>query len=140
VNRLKHLTLFALCFFAVAHNVRSGESEKKHSTSTIVISFDGAQPSAIEQLMKGGKLSNDGGFAKLIREGTQAQGMTSVLPTVTATNQITIATGAYPERTNIPANTFHLTDTSLTTTTRVLALQSRPRLFGKRPSGKGKKL
>lgn len=32
-------------------------------------------------------------------------------------NHITIATGAYPERTNIPANTFHLTDTSLTATT-----------------------
>jgi predicted AlkP superfamily phosphohydrolase/phosphomutase len=43
--------------------------------------------------------------------------MTSVLPTVTATSHITLATGAYPERTNIPANTFHLTDTSLTTTT-----------------------
>ena len=35
--------------------------------------------------------------------------MTAVLPTVTATNHITLATGAYPERTNIPANTFHLT-------------------------------
>jgi predicted AlkP superfamily pyrophosphatase or phosphodiesterase len=43
--------------------------------------------------------------------------MTAVLPTVTATNHITLATGAYPERTNIPANTFHLTDTPLTATT-----------------------
>ena len=42
--------------------------------------------------------------------------MTSVLPTVTATNHISIATGAYPERTNIPANTFHDTKTSLTAT------------------------
>ena len=43
--------------------------------------------------------------------------MTAVLLTVTATNHITLATGAYPERTNIPANTFHLTDTPLTATT-----------------------
>src|SRR5262245_64036931 len=45
--------------------------------------------------------------------------MTSVLPTDTATNPISIATRAYPERTNIPANTFHDIDikTSLTATT-----------------------
>ena len=43
--------------------------------------------------------------------------MTSVLPTVTATNHITLATGAYPERTNIPANTLHNTETPLTVTT-----------------------
>ena len=43
--------------------------------------------------------------------------MTSVLPTVTATNHVAIATGAYPERTNIPANTLHNTETPLTATT-----------------------
>jgi predicted AlkP superfamily pyrophosphatase or phosphodiesterase len=82
--------------------------DKSSSTPTILISFDGAQPQVIEKLLQSGKLPADGGFAKLISEGTQAQGMTAVLPTVTATNRITLATGAYPERTNIPANTFHL--------------------------------
>lgn len=91
--------------------------DKSSSTPTILISFDGAQPQVIEKLLQSGKLPANGGFAKLISEGTQAQGMTAVLPTVTATNHITLATGAYPERTNIPANTFHLTDTSLTATT-----------------------
>jgi predicted AlkP superfamily pyrophosphatase or phosphodiesterase len=43
--------------------------------------------------------------------------MIAVLPTLTAANHITIATGAYPERTNIPMNTFHDTETALTTTT-----------------------
>ena len=86
------------------------------SPRTILISFDGAQPQVIEQLLRNKKLASDGGFATLIREGTQADGMTSVLPTVTATNHITIATGAYPEKTNIPANTFHDTETPLTAT------------------------
>ncbi len=107
--------IFAGLFFA-APNAQSADT-KKTQNLVILISFDGAQPGVIEQMLQSGKLSKDGGFAKLISDGTQAQGMTSVLPTVTATNHITIATGAYPERTNIPANTFHLTDTALTLTT-----------------------
>ena len=103
----------------VANNDRLGadEGKGKRSTPTIVISFDGAQPGVIERMLREGKLPKDGGFGQLIRKGTRASGMTSVLPTVTATNHITLATGAYPERTNIPANTFHLTDTPLTATT-----------------------
>jgi len=97
----------------------NGHAESKPTTSsrTILISFDGAQLEVIERLIRSGKLPWNGGFAKLIREGTKAEGMTSVLPTVTATNHISIATGAYPERTNIPANTLHNTETSLTATT-----------------------
>ena len=90
---------------------------KDRDARTILISFDGAQPEVIERLIRSGKLPWNGGFAKLIREGTKAEGMTAVLPTVTATNHISIATGAYPERTNIPANTFHDTKTPLTATT-----------------------
>jgi hypothetical protein len=51
------------------------------SPRTILISFDGAQPQVIEQLLRNKKLAGDGGFATLLREGTQADGMTSVLPT-----------------------------------------------------------
>jgi predicted AlkP superfamily phosphohydrolase/phosphomutase len=87
------------------------------SAQTILISFDGAQPGMIEKLLTSRKLPRDGGFAKLIAEGTKAEGMTMVLPTVTATNHVALATGAYVERTNIPANTFHNTEVGLTTTT-----------------------
>lgn len=98
---------------------RSFADSRDHSrsTPTIVISFDGAQPRVIERMIRSGKLPSNGGFAKLIREGTKTDGMTAVLPTVTATNHITLATGAYVERTNIPGNTFHLNDTPLTATT-----------------------
>jgi predicted AlkP superfamily phosphohydrolase/phosphomutase len=98
----------------------SESADSRHgssSTPTVLISFDGAQPEVIEKLRRSGKLPPNGGFAKLILEGTKADtGMTMVLPTVTATNHITLATGAYVNRTNIPANTFHDSNTALTTT------------------------
>ena len=113
----KGIVFLLSVLLSLCANGRVESRDKSSSTPTILISFDGAQPQVIEKLLKSGKLPANGGFAKLISEGTQAQGMTAVLPTVTATNHITLATGAYPERTNIPANTFHLTDTPLTATT-----------------------
>ena len=110
---VKFCALILLWLLAVTAHADSPHS----SPRTILISFDGAQPHVIEELLRNKKLSGDGGFAVLIREGMRVDGMTSVLPTVTATNHITIATGAYPEKTNIPANTFHDTEAPLTVTT-----------------------
>ena len=118
MNRV--VILFILFCSVLGSSFSSGQAESKgkaSSSRTILISFDGAQPEVIERLIRNGKLPWNGGFAKLIREGTKAEGMTSVLPTVTATNHVAIATGAYPERTNIPANTLHNTETPLTATT-----------------------
>src|SRR5262247_101864 len=111
--------LFSSILWSPFSNVHAQAQDTASGTRTVLISFDGAQPEVIERLSRNGKLPRNGGFARLIREGTKAEGMTSVLPTVTATNHISIATGAYPERTNIPANTFHDIDikTSLTATT-----------------------
>ena len=66
--------------------------------------------------------------------------MSSVLPTVTATNHTTIATGAYPERTNIPANTFHLTDTPLTMTTSGFGTEIDAETLWEAAKGQGKKV
>src|SRR5215510_3780505 len=109
--------LFSSILWSPFSNVHAQAQDTASGTRTVLISFDGAQPEVIERLIRSGKLPRNGGFARLIQEGTKAEGMTSVLPTVTATNHISIATGAYPERTNIPANTFHDTETSLTATT-----------------------
>jgi predicted AlkP superfamily pyrophosphatase or phosphodiesterase len=110
------ILLFSI-LLAPFSNGHAESTNKTSSSRTILISFDGAQPEVIERLIRTGKLPTwNGGFAKLIREGTKAEGMTAVLPTVTATNHVSIATGAYPERTNIPANTFHNTSASLTAT------------------------
>ena len=118
MNRLRIVTIYLLSILllSLSAGARVESREKESSTPTILISFDGARPQVIEKLLKSGKLPAAGGFAKLISAGTKAEGMISVLPTVTATNHITLATGAYPERTNIPANTLHNTDTGLTTT------------------------
>jgi len=108
--------LFSSILWSPFSNVHAQAQDTASGTRTVLIAFDGAQPEVIERLIRIGKLPRNGGFARLIREGTKAEGMTSVLPTVTATNHISIATGAYPERTNIPANTFHDTETPLTAT------------------------
>jgi predicted AlkP superfamily pyrophosphatase or phosphodiesterase len=107
--------LCILVFSILLSPFSNGHTES--TNKTILISFDGAQPEVIEKLLEQKKLPPNGGFAALIDKGTRARGMTSVLPTLTATNHITIATGAFPERTNIPMNTFHDTQTALTATT-----------------------
>lgn len=94
----------------------AGAEQRSTSTPTILISFDGAQPEKIAELIRRRKLPRDGGFATLIREGTRAEEMNSVFPTVTATNHVSLATGAYVEKTNIPANSFHNTEASITQT------------------------
>jgi predicted AlkP superfamily pyrophosphatase or phosphodiesterase len=107
--------LCILVFSILLSPFSNGHAES--TNKTILISFDGAQPQVIEKLLEQKKLPRDGGFAELIGKGTRARGMTSVLPTLTATSHITMATGAYPERTNIPMNSFHNTESPLTTTT-----------------------
>jgi hypothetical protein len=79
---VKLCALILLWLLAVTAHADSPHSSRR----TILISFDGAQPQVIEQLLRNKKLASDGGFATLIREGVSADGMTSVLPTVTATN------------------------------------------------------
>ena len=82
--------LFIIFCSTLLSSFSNGQAESKgkaSSSRTVLISFDGAQPEVIERLIRGGKLPWNGGFAKLIREGTKAEGMTSVLPTVTATHE-----------------------------------------------------
>jgi predicted AlkP superfamily pyrophosphatase or phosphodiesterase len=117
MNQAGILCIFVFSILLSPFSNGDAESTNKTSSSrTILISFDGAQPEVIEKLLGQKKLPRDGGFAELIGKGTRARGMTAVLPTLTATSHISIATGAYPERTNIPMNTFHDTETPLTTT------------------------
>ena len=54
---MRHLVLFSAAIFLVASDAQSGEGEKKHTTPTILVSFDGVQPGVIDQLLKSGKLS-----------------------------------------------------------------------------------
>jgi hypothetical protein len=118
MNRAGILCTFVFSILLSSFSNGHAESTNQLSSSrNILISFDGAQPDVIEKLIEQRKLPRDGGFAELIDRGTRARGMTSVLPTLTAPNHITIATGAYPERTNIPMNTFHDTKSPLTVTT-----------------------
>ena len=134
------LILFCSVLLLPFYSGQASAEDKASPSRTILISFDGAQPEVIERLIRRGKLPWNGGFAKLIREGTKAEGMTAVLPTVTATNHISIATGAYPERTNIPANTLHDTATPLTTTTSGFGAPINAETLWEAARGQGKKV
>ena len=134
------LILFCSVLLLPFYSGQASAEDKASPSRTILISFDGAQPEVIERLIRRGKLPWNGGFAKLIREGTKAEGMTAVLPTVTATNHISIATGAYPERTNIPANTLHDTATPLTATTSGFGAPINAETLWEAARGQGKKV
>jgi predicted AlkP superfamily pyrophosphatase or phosphodiesterase len=87
--------IFILFYFVLLLPFSKGHSASTDTTSTprtILISFDGAQPEVIEKFLEQRQLPRNGGFAELIDKGTRARGMISVLPTLTATNHITIAT------------------------------------------------
>ena len=123
-----------------ATQVFAEPGQSDHSSPTILISFDGAQPEVVDRLLRQGKLPKNGGFASLIREGTTAKGLTSVLPTLTATNHIAIATGAFPERTNIPMNTFHKTEDPLARTTSGFAAEIGAETLWEAAKRQGKKV
>ena len=70
-------SVIALGAIFVSMNAQhSGADSLKTSTPTIGISFDGAQPGRIEELIQSGKLPRNGGFATLIRQGTKAEEIT----------------------------------------------------------------
>jgi hypothetical protein len=68
------LSLFCSVLLLPFFSGEARSEDKSSSSRTILISFDGAQPEVIERLIRRGKLAWNGGFAKLIREGTKAEG------------------------------------------------------------------
>ena len=72
--------------------------------SILLISWDAAQVDIINQLIDKGLLPN---FAILAENGIQSEYATSVDPSLTASAHISMATGAYPNRTGIVSNRFH---------------------------------
>jgi len=72
----------------------------------VLISLDGAGSDALHRLYKEGALTA-GGFARFFREGSVADGLVPVNPSLTAVNHISLATGYTAGRTGIVGNNFH---------------------------------
>src|SRR5262245_34716456 len=80
--------LFSSFLWSPFSNVHAQAQDTASGTRTVLIAFDGAQPEVIERLIRIGKLPRNGGFARLIREGTKAEGIHLSFP---ASQQPTIS-------------------------------------------------
>jgi predicted AlkP superfamily pyrophosphatase or phosphodiesterase len=94
VYRLSFLT-FCLLLCACALNAQS--------RSVLLISVDGMKPEYVTKADEHGlKVPN---MRKMMQEGTYAEGVNGVVPTVTYASHTTLITGVWPEKHGIYANT-----------------------------------
>jgi predicted AlkP superfamily pyrophosphatase or phosphodiesterase len=99
-----------LALAAVALSCRSAAPQSPQTSPpprrVVLLSLDGASSDTLHRLYREGALTA-GGFARFFQEGQVADGLVPVDPSLTAVNHISLATGYFPERTGIVANTFH---------------------------------
>lgn len=88
----------------------SAASEKE---TMMVLSFDGMRHDFAEKYIKDGSMPN---LKKLKKEGSYAENITTVYPSLTAASHASIATGAKPEKTGFVSNEFHYNGRKLTNT------------------------
>jgi predicted AlkP superfamily pyrophosphatase or phosphodiesterase len=87
------------CFFAPA---RPGVAQEKTTPLLVVISIDGLRPDYITAAdAHGAKVPQ---LRKFLHEGTFAEGVTGVIPTVTYPSHTTLMTGVWPAKHGILAN------------------------------------
>ena len=94
-------TVFSLLlFFAM---VWPAAAQQKPSPLLVVISVDGLRPDYVTAAdVHGAQVPN---LRKFLREGTFAEGVTGVIPTVTYPSHTTLVTGVWPAKHGILANT-----------------------------------
>jgi len=87
------------CFFTIASQVAGQE---KAAPLLVVISVDGLRPDYVTAAdAHGAKIPR---LRKFLREGSYAQGVTGVIPTVTYPSHTTLMTGVWPAKHGILAN------------------------------------
>jgi len=71
----------------------------------VVLCLDGARADYVDKFIADGTMPN---LAKLVERGVKAEYAQSIDPTLTAAAHASIATGTYPDKTGIVANTFRV--------------------------------
>src|ERR1700756_2655460 len=91
------------CFFAIA---LPAAAQEKNAPLLVVISVDGLRPDYVTSAdAHGAKIPH---LRKFLHDGSYAQGVTGVIPTVTYPSHTTLMTGVWPAKHGILANqTFH---------------------------------
>jgi len=105
MKRAKRVTR-ALCWMVVAVLAVIGQqstAQEKTTTLLVVISVDGLRPDYVTAAdAHGAKIPT---LRKLLVEGTYAEGVSGVIPTVTYPSHTTLMTGVWPAKHGIWANT-----------------------------------
>jgi predicted AlkP superfamily pyrophosphatase or phosphodiesterase len=102
---MKPISLVFLCFLiaALAVMAQPGAAQEKPAPLLVVISVDGLRPDYVTGAdAHGAKVPN---LRRFLKEGTYADGVTGVIPTVTYPSHTTLMTGVWPEAHGIWANT-----------------------------------
>lgn len=103
----RHL-LRAILFFALSvvfwTSARTSAQESRHAPLLVVISVDGMLPDYVTAAdQHGAKIPN---VRRFLKEGTHAEGVQGVIPTVTYPSHTTIVTGVSPAKHGIYGNTI----------------------------------
>ncbi len=110
VPTLRKLSALALLASLVGADVAAA------APKVIVISLDGATPRLVEEYTDARALDPRRGLGRLAARGLSARQNVTVNPSLTAPAHIAIATGSTAAHNDIPANTFHLVASPLTST------------------------
>ncbi len=78
---------------------------QRRGNGVIVLSLDGARADILDQSLVDGTMPN---LAKLAASGVKAPYSQTVDPSLTAAAHASLATGSYPGKTGVVANTYHL--------------------------------
>ncbi|WP_049660287.1 alkaline phosphatase family protein [Bacillus sp. FJAT-27231] len=106
----KTLTVFLLFTSTLLPVTVSADSEKG---TMMILSFDGMRHDFAEKYIEDGSMPH---LKKLKKEGSYAENITTVFPSLTAASHASIATGAKPEKTGFVSNEFHYKGRKLTNT------------------------
>src|SRR5579863_6934577 len=96
--------LIAFCWFAVSLlHAATGQAQEQAPPLLVMISVDGMRPDYITEAdAHGAKIPN---LRRFMKEGTYAEGVVGVVPTVTYPSHTTLVTGVWPAKHGIFANT-----------------------------------
>jgi len=104
LQRLNFICGFALLGCAAAfHFAANAPAQEQTPPLLVMISVDGMRPDYITQAdVHGAKVPN---LRRFLKEGTYAEGVAGVVPTVTYPSHTTLVTGVWPAKHGILANT-----------------------------------
>ncbi|RJS61513.1 alkaline phosphatase family protein [Bacillus sp. PK3_68] len=105
---LRKMTAASLLLASILSPLTVAAAEKG---TMMIVSFDGMRQDFAEKYIEDGSMPH---LKKLRKEGSYAEDVTTIFPSLTAASHASIATGAKPEKTGFVSNSFHYPGHKLT--------------------------